>query len=318
VGAEARAAKPPANPFAYDITKFRTIDPKWLHYQQVAQFKVPRSEARRVAIGPDQNLYVSAGNYVCVLNTAGQRLNEFALPSPVRCVAVAGDGLVYVSLRDHLEVLDSKGQRRASWESPNKKTWFTGLAVGDNDLFAADSGNRVVLRYDRSGKLLKRIGEKNPDRNIPGFVLPSPFLDVELHPDGLLRVNNPGRHQVLAFTVEGDMELAWGKPTMAIEGFCGCCNPIALAILPGGRIVTCEKGLPRVKVYSVRGELESVVAGPATFADNAKACDPTDCTTGGLDAVADRAGRIYVLDPVANDLRVFARRDGPTASSQAS
>jgi hypothetical protein len=305
-----------ASPFAYDIEKLRKVDPKLVHYLEAGRFRVPRAESRRVALGPNEHLYVSAGNYLCVLDRQGTRLNEFGLAAPVRCAAAARDGTIYAGLRDHVEVLDANGQRRNTWESLGKKAWITGLAVGENDVFAADSGNRIVVRYDRSGKVLKQIGAKDKERNIPGFVLPSPFLDVELHKDGLLRVNNPGRHLVMAFTFDGDLELAWGKPSMGIEGFCGCCNPIALTVLPDGRIVTSEKGLPRVKVYSVKGDLESVVAGPETFAENSKACDPGDCTTGGLDVAVDAGGRIYVLDLVANDIRVFAHKsaaDTPAA-----
>jgi hypothetical protein len=305
-----QAASKPAssNPFAFDVEKYRKTDPTLLHYEQVGRFPVPRSEARRLTMGPEEKLYVSAGNYVCVLDRQGNRLNEIALAAPVRCAAVAQDGTIYASLRTHVEVLDAKGQKRAAWESPNAKTWFTGLAVGENDVFAADSGNRIVLRYDRAGKVVRRIGAKDADRHVPGFILPSPFLDVEIHRDGLLRVNNPGRHQVEAFTFDGDMELAWGKASMGIQGFCGCCNPIALTLLPDGRIVTCEKGLPRVKVYGVTGEFESVVAGPESFVENSKQCDPSDCTTGGLDATVDAQGRIYILDLVANDIRVMTRK----------
>ena len=28
------------------------------------------------------------------------------------------------------------------------------------------------------GKLIGRLGEKNPDKNIPGFIIPSPYFDV--------------------------------------------------------------------------------------------------------------------------------------------
>ena len=49
-----------------------------------------------------------------------------------------------------------------------------------------------MLRYDKSGKLAGRIGEKNKERNIPGLIVPSPYLDVVLARDGLLRVNNTG------------------------------------------------------------------------------------------------------------------------------
>ena len=56
--------------------------------------------------------------------------------------------------------------------------------IEQGDVFAADAGNRVVLRYDKSGKLLGRIGEKNKERNVPGIVMPSPYLDVTLARDG--------------------------------------------------------------------------------------------------------------------------------------
>jgi sugar lactone lactonase YvrE len=246
-----------------------------------------------------------------VFDSQGKHVQEFKLAGPARCVAVAADGTVYAGLRDHLQVFDSKGTHLASWASPGQKTWFTGLAVSENDLFAADAANRVILHYDREGKLLGKIGEKNKDRNVPGLVVPSPYLDVVLGRDGLLRVNNPGRHRVEVYTVGGDLELFWGKPSAAVEGFCGCCNPIALTLAADGRLITCEKGLPRVKVYSTDGKFESIVAGPESFPENAKngaTHDPADGMLGGLDAAADRAGRIYILDLVVGDVRVMTRK----------
>jgi len=156
--------------------------------------------------------------------------------------------------------------------------------------------------------LVKRIGEKNKERNIPGFIVPSPFFAVTLAKDGLLRVTNPGRHRVEVYTFDGDFEQAWGKPGAAIENFCGCCNPIHLAMLADGRAVTLEKGIPRVKVYTADGTFESVVAGAELFAENTKVCGPNDCTVGGLAAAVDADGRIYILDFVANNVRVMERK----------
>ena len=156
--------------------------------------------------------------------------------------------------------------------------------MGENNVFAADAGNRVVLRYDKSGKLAGRIGEKNKERNIPGLIIPSPYLGVVLAPDGLLRVNNTGRHRVEAYTVNGDLESSWGKPSNAIEGFCGCCNPIGLALLPDGRYVTCEKGLPRVKVYSRRAPSNrswpARNPSPKTLSQASTKPGPTACWAG--------------------------------------
>jgi hypothetical protein len=184
--------------------------------------------------------------------------------------------------------------------------------LGEAHASAADAGNRLVWRYDRSGKLIRRIGQKDNDRNVPGFIVPSPLFDLKLHRDGLLRVANPGRHRVEAYTFDGDFEFAWGRASAAIDGFCGCCNPCNFALLPDGRFVTCEKGLPRVKVYGSAGEFESVVAGVESFPQNAKACSGEgagDCSKGGLDAVVDSQGRVFILDPVTGDVRLMRRND---------
>ena len=312
MAAGAKAGEPEQgtrNPFAYDISRFQKTDPKLITYEEVARRPVPRKEARRLAIGPDDQLYVCAGNYINAMSATGGRGLELALAGPAWCVAVARDGTIFAGLRDHIEVFDSSGGRVARWERPDPKTWLTGLAAGEKDVFAADAGKLIVLRYDRNGKITGRIGRKDAERNVPGFIVPSPFLDVILHPDGLLRVNNPGRHRVEAYTVEGDWEGAWGKPSAAIEGFCGCCNPIAIAALADGRVVTCEKGIPRVKIYSAAGEIESVVAGAESFPENAHACtDLNDCVHGGLDAAVDSQGRIHILDIVASEVRVMKRK----------
>jgi DNA-binding beta-propeller fold protein YncE len=307
----AASAGKDANPFAYDVERLRKTDPKLIHYQQVGSFRSPHEDSRRIAIGPDDRVYIAAANYVSVLDRDGARITEIAFPTEAWCMTAAGDGTIYAAVRDHVEVFDRTGKRLAAWDSPGKRTWFTGLAVRENDVFAADAGNRVVLRYDKSGKLAGRIGEKDKERNIPGLIVPSPYLGVVLAPDGLLRVNNTGRHRVEAYTVNGDLESSWGKPSNSIEGFCGCCNPIGLALLPDGRYVTCEKGLPRVKVYSPEGAFESVVAGPESFPENAKSGinkTRADCMLGGLSAAVDSQQRIFILDLVVNDVHVMKRK----------
>ncbi len=302
-----RKRTPAENAFANDLTTFSKLDPKLLQYDQTAKFKPARPETRRIGLSGNGSLLLAAGNYVSTLDVSGVLLRELALPETVRCVASAADGTLFVGLRDRIEVFAENG-RRSSWVSPGKRSWFTGLAAGDNDLFVADAGERVVLRFDRTGKFVGKIGEKDPSRHRPGFVVPSPYFDVELHQDGLLRVTNPGRHQIETYTVDGELEQAWGRASAAIDAFCGCCNPINIALFSDGRVVTCEKGVPRVKVYQAAGQLESVVAGPESFLENSTASHRDD-SVGGLDAVVDRTGRIFVLDLVANTVALFEKKN---------
>lgn len=305
------AASRKANPYALDFQRLGKIDPALLQYKQVSRITDLPQRPRRIAIGTNDEVCIAGGKSILLLDLKGNLLTEIALTTPGRCVAVTPDSQIFVGLRDHVEIFDRKGQLRARWDSLPGRPWLTGIAVSDNDVYLADAGNRVVLRCYRSGKVVSRIGEKNPERNIPGFVVPSPFFDLEMHKDGLLRVTNPGRHRVEAYTADGDLEFFWGKASAAIDGFCGCCNPIHLALLPDGRFVTCEKGIRRVKVYHADGRLDCVVAGPDSFdnaAGEAANAQFPESSYGGIDAAVDSAGRIYIVDLARGDVRIMAHQ----------
>lgn len=307
LGAFAADKSKETNPFAYDVSRFVATDPKLIRYEQKRVLATPHPSPRAIALGPNGNLFVGAGKFLSELKHDGSLVSEFSLTEEVRCLAVTNDA-IYVGSREQLEVFNLKGERQAAWEKPAPKSYFTSIAAAANDVFVADAGQRLILRFDRSGKLVSRIGERNKERNIPGFIVPSPFFAVKLAKDGLLRVTNPGRHRVEVYTADGDFEQAWGRAGAAIEHFCGCCNPTNLALLADGRVVTFEKGIPRVKVHGADGAFESVVAGAESFAENAKVCGPNDCTLGGLDGVTDAEGRIYILDFVAANVRVMERK----------
>lgn len=306
-----RAAQPARNPFAYDVERYRRTDPALVAYDRVRHFPSPRPEPRRVAAGPDDRWYLAADRTVAVLDEEGRVRSEIQAGGTVHGLAVDTDGKVYAALRDHLEVFDAKGKRLAAWGAPEGRPFLTGVAVGEQDVFVADSGNRVVWRHDLSGRSVGALGRRDPERGIPGLVLPSPVLDVALGRDGLLRVNNAGRHRVELYTLDGRLEFSWGRFSMAMEGFCGCHNPVGLALLEDGRTVTFERGLPRVKVYEATGFFDSVVAGTETFAELANAesiTSPGDRIHRGLGGAVDSAGRVIILDPLAADLHVMQRR----------
>lgn len=301
-----------------DVPRYFRTDPKLLNYSEVGRFKSAHANPRRLAIAPGGRIFIAAGKYVSAVDEQGIVQLEIALPSAAGAIAFSKEGEIYVGLQAHIEVFDAKGRHRKSWENAGARSWITAIAVTPEAVFAADAGNRRVLRYDPAGKLLGSFGQKNSDKKNPGFIVPSPFFDVKVHRDGLLRISNPGRHRVEAYTTDGDFEFAWGKPSAAIDSFCGCCNPIAIAPLPDGRMVTCEKGLPRVKIYDRDGVFQSVVAGAESFPENREACSsPNDCRHGGLDAVVDAAGRVLILDLVRADVRVMAPKAGGAVPNSA-
>ncbi len=286
---------------------FPRTDPGLILYKEAGRILTGMRRTRGIAIGADDGVYVAGDGALSVFGSDGARLSTAVLSGPPLCLATTDDGIIYVGMKDHVEVYDRNWARRATWRGLGPRAVLTSISARGNDVFVADAGNRIVHRFDASGHLMGRIGRRDGPRGVPGFVVPSAFFDLAVAPDGLLRVANPGRHRVEAYTVDGDFEFSWGRASPDIDGFCGCCNPVNFALLPDGGMVTCEKGLPRVKVYDARGSFEGVVAGPELFAENRRVCTPDDCRTGGLDVAVDSKGRILVLDQVAGTVRIFAR-----------
>ncbi|MBN2133828.1 MAG: hypothetical protein JW741_30275 [Sedimentisphaerales bacterium] len=299
--------------FSYDLTELARVDPNLILYEEVGQpLSTGFALSRALALDSEGRIFVTGDKAIRILSPAGSLQRIIDVAGEPRCLTVADDDKVYVGVADHVEVWDDGGRRLASWEPLGEEAILTSIVKYNDSVFVADAGHRVVLHYDLAGNLIDFIGEKDPDRNIPGFVVPGPHMDVAVSRDGLLRVVNPGRHRIEAYTREGDLEFWWGEPSADIRGFCGCCNPVNFALLPNQGFVTSEKGLVRVKVYNSDGGFVGVVAGHEQLTDGvqAKICDtPEECQGAGLDVAADADGRIYILDPPKNVIRIFARKE---------
>ncbi len=300
--------------FTYDIAELAHVDPNLILYEESAgPIGTGFSKSHGIAVDSEGSIYVAGDRAIRIFSQNGDIRHDIKVAGDPRCLAVGIDGVIYAGLKEHVEVYDTQGQRQASWESLGPDAILTSIAVTKDNIFVADAGNRVVVRYDTGGNVIKTIGEKNPEQNIPGFVVPSAYFDLAVSGDGLLRAVNPGRLRIEAYTYDGDFEFSWGKSSMDIDGFCGCCNPANIAILPNGGFVTCEKGLVRVKIYDSEGRFVGVVASPDQLVEDGehKICIlPEQCRVGGFDVAVDSAGRVFVLDTVKNMIRTFTKVKG--------
>jgi hypothetical protein len=298
--------------FTYDIKDLAKVDPALILYEEAAQeINTGFSDSRAIVVDSQGSIYVAGDKGVTVFDKGGNPLDKIELGGEPRALTVTDDGRLYIGMKDHIEIYDSRGKRLASWEGLGNGAFLTSIDVSGEDVFVADAGNRIVLHYDTAGKLINRIGLKDEDRNVPGFMVPSPYFDLAVDRNGLLRVVNPGRLRIEAYTFDGDFEFSWGKASVGIEGFCGCCNPVNFAILPSGGFVTCEKGLVRVKVYDSDGGFVGVVASPGQLVrvGELEICEtPQECQSGGFDVAVDTEGKVYVLDSIKNVIRIFSRK----------
>jgi hypothetical protein len=286
------------NPYQYDLEKLKKSDSLEVAFKEIKQFAPGLDEIYGIAVDLSDRIYVSGNNGVEIFDNSGKIEKRIPVEGIARSVQVDNTGRIFLGLEDHIEVFDNTGNRIAKWKSEGKNSILTSIAITPADVFVADAGEKVVYHYDHTGMLINRIGEKDPQNNIPGFVIPSPYFDLGISHFGQLWVVDPGRHTFMNFNYDGKIISTWGKASMGVDGFCGCCNPSNFAFLSDGSFITSEKGIERIKVYQPDGTYKYLVATPDSFEEG----------TRGIDLAVDSQDRILVLDPVKKKVRFFVKK----------
>lgn len=278
----------------YNLDHLREVDASMIGYREIEAIPVNAKTLRTITVGAQGHLFVAADDAVLSL-APDRRWTRLDLGDPAVALAEITDNQLLVAFEDHLEVWHLKKGRLATWQGFGEGSLITSVAVTEDGVLAADAGLKLIHRLCLGGRAMGRFAGRDSALGVAGLVVPSPYCDLAVAPDGFVWVVNPGRHTVENYAPDGQLRTSWGRAGMDIEGFCGCCNPTHLAVLADGSFVTAEKGLPRVKVYDVTGKLKTVVAPPAAFSENVV----------GLDLAVDGSGRILVLDPSRRTVRRF-------------
>ena len=246
-------------------TDYRHVPSEWITYRQTAVFQCPiEGKATCFAVQNDSTFIVGTADPPALkffhnfraLDNFGAFMRKVDLPEEPRAIVCNKEGKIFIAHPHHIAVHSADGYWETSWKQYDDKSDIRSLVSTPKYLFAADTGNRSVQRWSFDGNHDLTFGEDF-------VVYASPIVMTYSPTTNFLYVANPGRHRVDVFTQDGiyQPELSFGEPSASFSGFAGCCNPIGLAVLDDGRILTVEKAVSRVKIFKTNGQLDCVVAG---------------------------------------------------------
>ncbi|MCA1809078.1 MAG: hypothetical protein ABR497_03255 [Kiritimatiellia bacterium] len=295
-----RPAAPSSNPriAAYEeqTGAFMQVDPELILYHETAALRPPGlATVTAVATDDEHRIYAGGGRQLVVMDRTGTELRRMTFTAAVTCLATDPQNNLYVGLGNQVESYKVDGALRTRFTGIRQEALITSLAADGEVVFAADAADRKVMRFSADGVLQLTIdGRENAGG--PGFSVPSPYFDVFLGQGRTLWVVNPGRQRLEEYNYDGEHIGGWeDAPGLQLENFCGCCNPSHAARLSDGAIVTSEKGIARIKIYTRRGAFTGVVAAPGMF----------DSQILSLDLAVDAHDRILVTDPARVKIRIF-------------
>ena len=282
------------NPFKLNLDRIKSVDPDLVTYQETRNYRIDARKAGGIAVSGEK-IYLAADTFLQVFDYAGKQIFKVSLPEPAGCLEVSTQDDIIVGFRNVVALYSSAGEEKWRSEPLDEKAVITALALKAGTIFAADAGNRSVHRFTDEGIYVDSFEGKTSIEGNHGFIVPSPYFDLGVNPDGELWVVNPGKHALENYTDDGNLRSFLENISQEIDGFIGCCNPAHIAIMADGSFLTSEKGVPRIKIHEASGKLATVVAPPDKFTEDGEAPD----------VAVDEEGIVYALDYDRNMIRIF-------------
>lgn len=290
-----KPGKRPSNPYEYDMSSMKVVDPDKIIYKETRNLNLKMNEPTGIAFF-DHRLFVIGDQNLQIIGMQGNLVLDVTLPAPPFSIAV-NDEFILTGTRNTIVKLDHSGNIISEWKDFSDNSLLSSISIYEGKVFIADAGRRRVYRYNLNGEKELEFEGKVSDDVLHGFIVPSGCFDLAVNEFGDLWVVNPGKHALENYTFDGYLRGYWTATFSDVKGFTGCCNPAHIAFLPGGNLITSEKGILRIKEYKPSGEFVGVVAAPSKFIEEGKVPDIT----------TDHEGRVYACDPDKKSIRIFEK-----------
>ncbi|MDR1491898.1 MAG: hypothetical protein LBT05_04160 [Planctomycetaceae bacterium] len=212
----------------------------------------------------------------------GKKQKETPLPAIPTDLLIPKEGELFlgnllIAFSNNIGVYDREGNLLKTISAPKKEdAFFTSLAADGEHLWVADALQSKIYRFDLHGQLNLTIekektldAEKKP---FPGFGANNFYLGISLDSQKNLWVADAKNGRLVPFDKSGQWlsSQIWGTHGSSSENdlsdqFFGDNNPISLAFFQDGRVLTIEKDVNRVKIFTPEHTFQSLAASPGFF-----------------------------------------------------
>jgi hypothetical protein len=287
-----------SNPYEYSLEPFKEIATNDFCYERTAKITDRFQKLNAICIDQKDQIIVADSSTIYLFGPELDLVRTFNSGNEISSLYADDRGRLYLAMGNQIEVWDEKGKQISSWQAFQDRSILTDITSYEDKICVADAGTKLLLLYDFNGNLIRTMGEKDGKERKYGFMIPSPYLDVDVSRDGHFWVTNPGLHSLEAFDKEGRMISSWSSTSMGLDGFSGCCNPTHFALMSDDSFVTVEKGLVRIKIHEPNGKFRCAVDGPLSF----------DERESGMDLAVNSKDEIFVVVPSEKSIYQYIKK----------
>lgn len=252
-------------------------------------YSLPSGSLTSVTVSDNGVVFLGGDAFVTALDQNLGRLWSLETEGKITSISVTGD-TIFASTTETILLISSSGLLIAEWGPYEGNSMITSVSASSEHLVFADAGNKRVFVLDKTGEVLRMMGQGDEK-----FILPSPYFDVAAK-GNLVFVANTGKRRIETWSLDGRKITEFGEPGIAPGAFCGCCNPAHFAVIPQG-FVTAEKGINRIKILDRDGNFIEFVSVNNDFNSSVP-----------LDVASADGETIYAANSFDNKLYVFKRK----------
>ncbi len=194
--------------------------------------------------GPNDSILYSTDNILCRIDPPKEVIK---IPFDEMVTAISSfEQYVYVATGNKLFSLSYEQDNvdKKLIAELNEKSLILSIAINEKLIFVSDTSDKTVKAIEKeSGDVIFDI------KGDPKFLFPGPFAPIALYNDQIW-IADTGRHQLQIYNFFGEYVSTW-TPS---EPLPGCCNPTDFTIVENGNIITMQKGISEIKMFSPNGE----------------------------------------------------------------
>jgi hypothetical protein len=195
----------------------------------------------------DNLIYIVTDDSVNIASIDGSRISAFAIDASKKNADIAvDDGEIYLLGYQEINVFNKYGSLVNTFEACSNNSLFASIALTEDYMFITDAENLNINKFTRKGDFAGFI------ESVHRFVIPTGEFDIEAFNDTVYCVNS-GRRLIESYLPDGRFLASFGVPGSAPGAFSGCSNPASIIFTSDGRLLTSEKGNPRVCLYERSG-----------------------------------------------------------------
>ena len=177
----------------YYLTVYAWRQNKASSSQQVQRF----NDVQPISMSPEGEIYITDNAVVQRFDDKGKKVEDIILEAQPSSMAVANNTRMYVGMKDHVQVYEG-GRPIARWPSLGQKAVLTNIVIDGPDIFVADAGNGVIIRYDQYGHIVNHTVAKHTDWNAPESMTSPPYFSLTVNSDKsarMVKYQVPGRYK---------------------------------------------------------------------------------------------------------------------------